>query len=276
MKRIGVIAPAGRRGTLQAAKEVFLFMRERGVDVYCEGFLREALPETGLLRKGVQVDAICALGGDGTILRSVPYAAGLAVPVMGVNLGTKGFLAACEPDDLKDTLQALYDGKVHIDPRPLLCLNGDEHLLALNDAAILRGGRQRLMHVRVKVDGENVGVYSADGILLATPTGSTGYALSAGGPICMPGTECLEIIPICAHSLQSRPIVIASESRVTFEMTEDPEMEGMLQLDGRTVSLLHASDVAELRLSEKTLQLVRAEKNGFFNVVNRKLTEWSM
>ena len=203
MKRCGIIAPAGREESAAAALKVHAWMRDRAIDVFCEGFLHDLLPDTGLLRRGVSVDAIVALGGDGTILRSVPYAAGREVPVLGINLGNKGFLAAAESDRLEEALEALLSGEAACDRRRLIHINGDDSLLALNDVGILRGGRQRLMSVRVSVDGEKVGVYRCDGILVATPTGSTGYALSAGGPIVMPGAACLEIVPVCAHCLQT-------------------------------------------------------------------------
>ena len=276
MKRCGIVAPAGRADSEKAAVKVWEWMREREIDVFCESFLHDRLPGTGLLRRGVTADAFVALGGDGTILRCVPYAAGKDIPILGINLGTKGFLAAAEADGLENALEALLSGNAPVDRRRLIHINGDDSLLALNDVAILRGGRQRLMSVRVSVDGEEVGVYHADGLLAASPTGSTGYALSAGGPIIMPGTACLEIIPICAHSLQSRPIVVPDSSNIRFQMTDDPEMEGMLQLDGKTIDLMHAGSSVDISFSELTLSLIRMDRTGYFHIVNRKLTEWSM
>ena len=276
MKRCGIIAPAGREESAAAALKVHAWMRDRAIDVFCEGFLHDLLPDTGLLRRGVSVDAIVALGGDGTILRSVPYAAGREVPVLGINLGNKGCLAAAESDRLEEALEALLSGEAACDRRRLIHINGDDSLLALNDVGILRGGRQRLMSVRVSVDGEKVGVYRCDGILVATPTGSTGYALSAGGPIVMPGAACLEIVPVCAHCLQTRPIVVPETSTVTFEMMDDPEMEGMLQLDGKTIDTVRAGRTVDISFSDLKLSLIRMGQTGYFDIVNRKLTEWSI
>ncbi len=276
MKRCGIIAPAGRQESLQAALRVQKWMQERETEVFCENFLHDVLPGTGLLRRGVAIDAIVALGGDGTILRSVPYAAGRDVPILGINLGNKGFLVAAESDHLETALDALISGKAAIDRRRLIHINGDDSLLALNDVAILRGGLPRLISVRVSVNGEKVGVYRCDGILLASPTGSTGYALSAGGPIVVPGTACLEIIPICAHCLQTRPIVVPETSTIRFEMMDDPEMEGMLQLDGKTIEQVRAGKIVDIAFSNLTLSLLRMEQTGFFDIVNRKLMEWSM
>ena len=274
MKRIGIIAPAGREGAMQAAGKAAAFLKKENREVFCESFLHDALPGTSLLRRGVSVDAVLALGGDGTILRAAPYAPE-GTPVLGINLGSKGFLAAAEADEMEGALRALLEGSLPLETRPLLMADGNPALLALNEIALLRLGRQRLVAVRVRVNGEEVGCYRADGFLVSTPTGSTGYSLSAGGPIILPGTRCLLLIPVCAHCLETRPILVPDSSRIGLEVMDDPEQQADLQLDGRTVATLRARDRVTVGLSGQTLSLCTPPHRDFFAIVRKKLTEWS-
>ncbi len=274
MKRIGMVALMGRENVVQAAESIRRRMEQENIDVFCDSALHETLPGTGLLRRGVSVDAVIALGGDGTILRAVPYAQTEDVPILGINMGSKGFLASAERGEVERSVHDLLAGTLRLEKRPLLTCSLDNQNLALNDIAILRLGRQRLVGVRASVDGEEIGTYHADGILVATPTGSTGYAMSAGGPIIMPNTPCLLLIPVCAHSLEQRPIVVPDTSEIELTMLDDPEMQGVLQMDGKTVGTMMAGNVVRISLSGKRISLARPAGQPFFDIVRHKLTEW--
>ena len=249
-------------------------MEQEHVDVFCDSTLHDAMSGTGLLRRGVSVDAVIALGGDGTILRGVPYALTDDAPVLGINLGNKGFLAAAEMEGLEEAVRNLLEGKLRLEKRPLLSCSLDNQNLALNDIAILRLGRQRLIGVRASVDGEEVGCYHADGILVATPTGSTGYALSAGGPIIMPATSCLLLIPVCAPSLEQRPSVVPGTATIELTMLDDPQMQGVLQVDGKTAGTMMPGNTVQIGYSGKQVSLARPAGQAFFDIVRHKLTEW--
>ena len=221
-------------------------------------------------------DAIVSLGGDGTILRGVQYASRWGVPLLGVNLGRKGFLAEIEPQGLEEALKRLIAGEYTLDERPLLTASfRGEQWLALNDVVVSRGGYARLIGVTALVDDETVGRYLADGVIVATPTGSTGYSLSAGGPVVSPRVDCMVVTPVCAHSLQHRPSVVGGSSVIRLELDSDEEQTASLQVDGQSRATLTAGMTVEIRRSEQKVRFVRMQPEQFFGVVRSKLTEWS-
>ncbi len=266
MQSIGLIVPEGLPRAAAAAAEAAEWLRARGVWVY--GLDGVRLPE--------RLDALVALGGDGTMLRAARAAAERDVPVLGVNLGNLGFLSEVEPEGLKKALERLMTGDYREEKRSMLAVTaGDARHLALNDAVLSRGGYARLIRVRALVDGSWAGDYRADGLLVSTPTGSTGYSLSAGGPIIAPGVDCMLITPICPHSLQHRPQVIPGDAVVRLELSPDEPVEASLQVDGQAYAALHAGDAVEIRRAAECVRLIRLRTTGFFDVVHQKLIEWS-
>ena len=221
-------------------------------------------------------DALVSLGGDGTILRGVQYAAQWNVPLLGVNLGRKGFLAEIEPQGLEEALQRLIAGDYALEERPLLSASfGGERWLALNDVVVSRGGYARLIGIETLVDGEMAGRYLADGVIVATPTGSTGYSLSAGGPVVSPRVDCMVVTPICAHSLQHRPIVVGGSSAIRLALDNDDEQTASLQVDGQSRATLTGGMSVEIARSERKARFIRVQPEQFFGLVRGKLAEWS-
>ena len=265
MLRIGLTAPGSVARAMEAREKAAAHLKCRGVLVLDEAAFERERP-----------DALVALGGDGTMLRCARRAALLDVPMLGINLGTVGFLAEAEADGLDRALDRLLQGQYTEERRAMLAVHfREERFLAMNDAVISRGDYPRLIRVTASVDGGWAGDYRADGLLVATPTGSTGYSLSAGGPIIAPMVDCMLITPICPHSLQHRPQVIPGSSRVTMTLDALERMEASLQIDGRHCAQLCQGDSVHVVKAPEQVRLIRMREESFFVVVHQKLTEWS-
>ncbi len=265
MLRIGLSAPSENRQAVEACDRAARWLTAHGAAVVREkDFANQPM------------DALVAMGGDGTMLRCAKTAASLDVPMLGVNMGHMGFLTEVEADDLEEALDRLLSGEYAEEARVMLCVTwGDRRFLALNDVVLTRGAYPRLIRVQAQVDGGWAGDYRADGLLVATPTGSTGYSLSAGGPIIAPAVDCMLITPICPHSLQHRPQVVAGDARVTLSLSTAESIRASLQIDGQHCAELREGDSVSVRKAETRVRLVRIRPDGFFDVVHQKLIEWS-
>ena len=222
-------------------------------------------------------DLILVLGGDGTILQTARLAALYGKPLLGINLGRLGFPAEAEMADCDFILDALSSGAYKIEKRMMLeaeLLRDGKRInrfIALNDAAVGKGSFARIIHLKVEIDGEFVNHYAADGLLVSSPTGSTAYSLSAGGPIIYPGMECLLMTPICPHTLNSRPIVTNACSRIEVEVI-DKNRDIQLTIDGQEAVGLRDGDRIVISKSTLATQLIRFSGYGFFNLLRSKLS----
>lgn len=223
-------------------------------------------------------DALLVLGGDGTILRAVGCMKETIRPILGINVGTLGFLAECAPEALDEAVGRLAAGDYRLEERMLLHarLDGEETVYtALNDVAVTRGSFSRVLQVDASIDGALAARYTGDGTVIASPTGSTAYALSAGGPIVAPGLECFVLAPICPHSLSSRPMVVSSTSHVRLTFRPRGEDGGMLlSVDGAHCCILHETAALNIRRSERRLPFVRFGGDTFFSLLRNKLSKW--
>lgn len=222
------------------------------------------------------LDVIISLGGDGTMLRGARLACQRGIPILGINLGRVGFLASASPDMAAEALGRLVRGAYTIESRlALSCRVGDQAPwnLAVNDVVVHKGGVARVIRLGLFVDGEQVGTYSADGIIVATPTGSTAYSLSAGGPIVVPGVDALVVTPICPHTLAVRPLVVAASATVAIRVLDPvpaPD-ELLVSIDGQaSAHLAPRQDVTVVRASQPML-LARLSDESFFGRLRRKL-----
>ncbi|MEK6769869.1 MAG: NAD(+)/NADH kinase [Gemmatimonadota bacterium] len=222
------------------------------------------------------LDVLVSLGGDGTLLRGARIACQRGIPVLGINLGHVGFLASAGPDSAVEALGRLVKGRYTIEPR--LALNvrvGDEgkEALAVNDVVVHKGGVARVIRVALFVDGEPVGTYSADGIIISTPTGSTAYSLSAGGPIVTPGVDALVATPICPHTLAVRPLVVPASATIAIRVLDPvpaPD-ELLVSIDGQAAAhLAPRQDVTVVRATQPVL-LARVGDESFFGRLRHKL-----
>ena len=234
-------------------------------------------PEKGLF------DVILVFGGDGTVLRALDKYVACDIPMLGVNLGRLGFLLETEVWELPQALDMLCRGEYEIERRIMLevegCCGGKNvHAYATNEVSISRGLSQRMIAVSAYVGRTHVDHYIADGVVLASPTGSTAYSLSAGGPIVSPDVPCFVLNPICPHSLQSRPIVLPASEQVTLEINMKEMRSGIqLSLDGNAVCEMHNHERIVIRRSAHDAQLIRFPKErNFFTLLKDKLSQWSL
>lgn len=277
MKRIGLMVHGRRAEAVACAAKAARFLRDEGIAVQAEEDAAAKLQGVVPFSQAEEPpEMVLTLGGDGTLLRGAQAAVRWDVPLLGINLGRVGFLAEAEPEDVKKVLRALLDGELTQEERPLLEVScGGESWLALNDAVISRGGYARLITVEATVDGEMAGRYVADGLVVATPTGSTGYSLSAGGPIVSPYVDAIILTPICAHSLQHRPCVVPGSAEICLTLDSDAEQHACLEVDGQSCAQLAAGSQVCIRQAQKKIRLIRIQQAHFFQLVRDKLTEWS-
>lgn len=224
-------------------------------------------------------DCVICFGGDGTILHMAKAATRQGVPILGVNIGTMGFMAELESTELSQ-LARLATGDYTIDSRMMLdvAVYRDRdiifHDLCLNDVVITKGAIARIVHLSVKCDGVEAMECGGDGIIVATPTGSTAYSLSAGGPIVEPEAHSILVTPICAHDVASRCIVASDKRTVSVELTKNARRNAFLSADGGKALKMNMGDVAVIRKSELTTQLVRLQERSFYDVVNTKFKKY--
>ncbi len=275
MLRIGIILHGKRPDALEYAVRAVKYLKERGVEVFAEDEAADAL-NVPPVSAAEGADVILSLGGDGTLLRGMQTAFRWEAALLGINMGRVGFLTEVEPGDIEAALQAVIDGQYEVEERPVLHVTaGENHWHALNDVVVSRGGSARLTTVNAWVDGELSGRYVADGVIVATPTGSTGYSLSAGGPIISPKVDCMVITPICAHTLQHRPTVVHGGAHITLELRAEDIQSASLQVDGQSCAQLTAGMQAEVRRDTRPIRLIRLKPQNFYQLVRDKLTEWT-
>ena len=227
------------------------------------------------------IDTMIVLGGDGTLLSAARRTAPYDVNIFGINTGRLGFLAACEVHEIETLLTRYISGDYYIEKRLLIeariVENGQTVFssLALNDAFITRQGIARIMRIDVFIDDIPANSFNADGILISTPTGSTGYSLSAGGPIITPEVEAILVAPVCAHSLNTRSMVIPTTSKVTIRSCY-PLDDLFLTLDGQVQTGFSAEAAIEIDVFEHKAQFIRFDRDYFYPRLKGKLVDWSM
>ena len=220
-------------------------------------------------------DMLICFGGDGTLLHTAKTATRHGIPVLGVNIGTMGFMAELESGELSELARIAADDYT-IDNRMMLDVTVHRardiifHDLCLNDVAITKGAVARIVHLQVKCDGVQAMECGGDGMIIATPTGSTAYSLSAGGPIVEPDAHSILITPICAHDVASRCIVVSDKRTVSVTMTQNARRNAYLSVDGGRTLRMNMGDVATIRKSNLHTKLVRLKERSFFDVVNMK------
>ena len=275
-KSIGLLVHSHRADRHEKAKKAISCLHSHKINVFVEKWLADEI-NSDLPILAEPVDIMVALGGDGTLLRAARYAVKWDVPLLGINLGRVGFLTEVEHESLEEAIDLLAKGTFQIEERMLLdvYVNGSKPLFAINDAVISRSGHARLVSIDASVTGDLIGTYSADGLIISSPTGSTGYSLSAGGPIVSPDVECMVISPICARSLQHRPVVISARETLHLDLSCDEGLSLTLVVDGMEPIILASASKVDIRKSTSVLKLVRFDTPHFFDLVQSKLNEWT-
>lgn len=275
MKKVCVIANAGKNKAEEIAEQVSSFFCQRGIEssVIFEDF-SEQVSYCRELTEGAECAVV--LGGDGTLIRAAGRLAAQKIPVIGINIGNLGFLTGAEYGAAEPALEALVSGDYRIEERMMLEVSVGDRVFdtALNDAVITRSGFSRIIGVSIFVNDKLVCTYRGDGVIIATPTGSTGYNLSAGGPVVVPTTELILITPICPHSLSARGILVSGEDEVRLVVQEGKKTqheEAFVTVDGQNAKKLAAEDQVIIRRSGNKAYFVQLNDHSFFDVLHKKL-----
>jgi NAD+ kinase len=280
--RIGIITKpnepraaelAARIAEWSAVHEINLFVNDRVKDLPPGTFSASARDIAD------NCDVLVALGGDGTMIATARLVSGRGTPVLGVNLGTLGYLTEFAAEDVIPALEAVIRGNYEVDLRMMLdwrvVRDGDQVGAgsALNDIVVNKSALARIIDIDCAVGSHYVTTFRADGLIISTPTGSTAYNLSAGGPIIAPGVEAIAIAPICPHALTNRPLVLPQYAEIKLRINTR-EQEVMITSDGQTGMPLKSDDLVEIKKSAKTFNTIAAKDRDYFEILRSKL-KWS-
>ncbi len=277
MIRLGVAGHLGYEGLSNVLGTLRRLAPSLGLTLSYEASLHEIAGESEPAVVPGEVDAMLTLGGDGTLLRAARLLEDHPVPILGVNLGRLGFLTCCPVDALEDALGRLASGAYSVELRMTLDARVQEaddsvkaSWRALNDVVLHKGGFARVVTMWVQANGETVAHYSADGIVIATPTGSTAYNLSAGGPVVFPTLETILVTPVSAHTLALRPLVLPPDTEVTVRVEDGPD-ELLVTVDGQVGATFARGETLVVRRSAHPVPIVRFPEASFFATMREKL-----
>jgi NAD+ kinase len=274
---VGVVGHRGYARLPDVLRTLLRLSPELGLRPFFEPDLHEIAKAGELLTGPEGLGGLVTLGGDGTLLRGARFLAGAPVPILGVNLGRLGFLTSCGLDDMEEAIRHFACGEYHAEAR--MALEGRAHDLddamrrrwyALNDIVLHKGGFARVVRLEVFSNGEEVGAYTADGIIVSSPTGSTAYSLSAGGPIVHPSVESIVLTPISPHSLALRPLVLPPTAEIAVYVEDGPE-ELLVTVDGQVGTTFGTGDTLHVRRAGRSVVIVRFPGTTYFGRLRRKL-----
>ena len=281
-KTVGLIAHTGKPGVGGLIKSLAAEFERLKMSVLLENETADVSGGSSALtiaQLGSKADLLVVVGGDGTILNVTGQLGEAMPPIFGINVGSLGFLTTASSQAFREAVECIAAGKMTFSNRALLevTLRGSNEkqapMIALNDAVLSRGELSRLIRLRALVNGEALTEFNADGLIIATPTGSTAYSLSAGGPILEPESGVFVITPICPHVLTNRSIIVSEKSTIEVEATE-PDYPVYLTVDGREPVRVAKGATVQIRKEKKSLRLAALPGTSFFSVVRQKL-KWS-
>lgn len=276
-RRVGIVVHKSKPEALAFAQQVIAWLEQRGIKVWLDSGAAARLNQPTLQCAEEQwqaVEFIITLGGDGTILTAARMAAPCGIPILGVHMGRFGFIAETHPNDLFPHLEEILDGQIRTEERLMVCAEvwraGEcvHSGVGLNDA-VVRSSRTHLLQIKTYLAGEAFATYPADGILVATPTGSTAYALSVGGPLITPTIQALAIVPICPHTLSARPLVVPADEVIEIEVEVDGG-EVIFAVDGSEVFTLENGDRVSVRRADYTTRLIVLGHDTFYRKVRNR------
>lgn len=280
MTRVGLIAKPDAPAAPRVIRQVVEWLATHGMTAVLEKETAGLLPSASVQAASKaelpgQVDLLIVLGGDGTLLSMARAVGDLGVPILGVNLGGLGFLTATTLEEMLPALEAVRVGGMAIEERMVLgarlIRNGQTvgEYSALNDVVITKSAMSRIVDLSVSVGGRHATAYRADGLIISTPTGSTAYNLSTGGPILFPTMDAVVLTPIAPHTLSNRPIVIPASERIEVTLLDDQDV--MLTMDGQVGVPLRERDTVEVQKAAARIRLLRFPQKDFFSVLRTKL-----
>ncbi|TAL25032.1 MAG: NAD(+) kinase [Nitrospirae bacterium] len=278
MKKIGIICKAGRSEPLEILKEFIPWLSRKGVEMFLDAETASMLNITGYSRSEIPKSAeiIVVLGGDGTMLNVARLVCERAIPILGVNLGGLGFITEVQREQLYEAMEKVLSGECPSEERMMLMAHIHRHgekiaeYTALNDVVINKGALARIIDLETSINRTYVTTFKADGLIVSTPTGSTAYSLSAGGPVLYPTLDSIILTPICPHTLTNRPTVLPDDALIEIAL-KSPSEDVFLTLDGQVGFSLRREDVVEVKRSPfKTRLLIPFERN-YFQILRTKL-----
>jgi NAD+ kinase len=278
MKKIGIIAKQNKPEAVQVVKELVGWLKDHKVECFVEPEMAQSVSHASLDKDEMPlaVDMVVVLGGDGTLLAAARALQKRRIPLLGVNLGGLGFLTEITLDELYPMLEAILQGEFTTNERMLLDVRVwrkekvIDEFTVLNDVVINKGALARIIELETNVDNAHLTTFRADGLIISTPTGSTGYSLSAGGPIVYPSLQSIIITPICPHNLTNRPIIVPKEATITVTLCSG-DAEVFLTLDGQVGFKMKLQDKMEVKKGERVISLIKSPSRGYFEVLRTKL-----
>jgi NAD+ kinase len=278
MRKIGIIAKGNKPEAVEVVKELVGWLTDHKVECFVEPEMAQSVSSPSLDKEKMPlaVDMVVVLGGDGTLLAAARTLQKKRVPLLGVNLGGLGFLTEITLAELYPMLEQILRGDYKTDERMLLEVRVwrkekvIDEFTVLNDVVINKGALARIIELETSVDHAYLTTFRADGLIIATPTGSTGYSLSAGGPIVYPSLQSIIITPICPHNLTNRPIIVPKEAAITVTLCSG-DAEVLLTLDGQVGFKMKFEDKMEVKKGEGFISLIKSPSRGYFEVLRTKL-----
>ncbi|OGP86496.1 MAG: NAD(+) kinase [Deltaproteobacteria bacterium RBG_16_54_11] len=278
MRKIGIIAKGNKPEATQVVKELVGWLKDRKVECFVDPDIAKAVSHPALDKQDMAgaVEMVVVLGGDGTLLAAARALQKKQVPILGVNLGGLGFLTEITLAELYPMLEAILHGAYKTDERMLLearvWRKGKvvDTFTVLNDVVINKGALARIIELETSVDQAHLTTFRSDGLIICTPTGSTGYSLSAGGPIVYPSLHSIIITPICPHTMTNRPIIVPKEAVINVTLCS-MDQEVFLTLDGQVGFKMELHDRVEIKKGEGFIRLIKSPSRGYFEVLRQKL-----
>jgi len=281
-KTIGIIGKSQDPGIVKAIEEISQFCQKSNLDVFLDEYTASHIGNIGLKTAerdslGSQCDLIIVVGGDGTMLSAARTLCEYEIPLIGINLGRLGFLADISPTEAEDRLQEILNGEYEVEERVLLnasiMRNGKVIATgnALNDVVVHKWEVAHMIETDTYINDDFVHTHRSDGIITSTPTGSTAYALSGGGPIIQPGLDALVIVPICPHTLSNRPIAIKSDSKIKISLSNTGRHKGQVTCDGHMLHELEIGDEVHIETGTRKLKLLHPKGHDYFQILRAKL-----
>ena len=281
--KVAIVVNLIKSEAISCAEKIYQLLQSNNAEVYmlseCRVLYNDCqITYTDTIQELFEIcDTAITVGGDGTIIHAAKYSAQHNVPLIGVNVGRVGFAADIETNEI-ELLSQILDGNYTKETRIIFDVevikNGvSKNYLAVNDAVIARGQLSRIIDLHLSVDGEEIAKYRADGLLFSTPTGSTAYSLSAGGPILAPEMDCILMTPVCPHSLFSRSVIFNGNSELSISVVIPKDCCCYLTIDGEKNVPIFAEDTVIIRKSELKLDLITINKRNFYRKLNEKLKE---
>lgn len=283
LKKIALIPNLTKNGAYEESLEAIRLLKSFGGEILMTADLSEKYSDKDIaFFESHEViiqkcDAVVTIGGDGTIIHAAKHAANFQKPLLGINMGRLGFVAELEPNELP-MLERLFSGDYNVEKRQMLKVtlkskSGSKSFFALNDAVISRGSMAKIIDLDVWLKKSYICHYRADGLIVSTPTGSSAYALSAGGPVIEPSMSCILMTPICSHSLFSRPVLFNQSSEILVNAASREDTDLTLTIDGETTIPITADDTVVITTAEIYAELIVLKDKTFYRVLSDKFTE---